>query len=315
MPELWQQLVTEWPVLTVILDALCIIVPFACLTAYSGIFYLSSTAAILAVTRKRASYRKCARQLAFLGLIIGWALLIGTRVWLYYTAPAREAGSFEAYMLEISWLLFSIGTLLSSIYFFLWNALKNMPVLHVTLGMIAAVQNCIAFVCIVFTVRISAAISLPDAKKFALPDIFPNAWYAPVWTSTAYAVPLLFSMAGAFGVCWLALRRNKDNFGRDHYNAMIPWCAAWAQNAWAILLFLLICSTSLKIWREIQNGNFDEQGAIYDASLLLLWIIPEILWLLARKSRMPLRNRWLLYLALPFAITFILPWFMDITLI
>ena len=122
-------------------------------------------------------------------------------------------------------------------------------------------------------------------------------------------------MGGAFGACWLALRRKKEDFGRDYYNVMLPWCTSWAQNSWAILLLLLIVSNGLAIWQEIEQGIFNEQQAIYKASYLLLWIIPELLWILTNKSRMPLRNRWLLYIALPLAMTFTLPWFMDITFI
>lgn len=313
MPDAWQQLITEWPILAVIADACKIILPLSCLAAYCGLFFLSAIAAIIAKSRKRAAFRKCARQLAFLGFILGWILLVCGRVWLYYYNPAREPDAFESYILEISWLLLSIGVMLGTIYLFLWNALKNMPVLHVTLGMIAAVQNCLSLAFIIFTMRISAAFTSAETNEIALPNIFPNAWDAPLWSAAIYTVPLIFSMAAAFGLCWLAMRRKKDDFGRDYYSAMLPWCASWAKNSWAVLLLLVFCSSALKIWTEMNGGEINLENIIYECSTLLLWIIPFLLWLIVQKSRMPLRNRWLCYIALPIAITFILPWFMDIT--
>lgn len=283
------------------------------MAAYSGLFFISTSAAIIASSRKRASYRKCAKQLALLGFLLGWILLVCSRIWLYYNSPASEMRGFESFMLEISWLLLSIGVLLATIYFFLWKVLKNMPVLHATLGMIAAVQNCLALACILFTIRISAAFANSAAQSIALPNIFPNAWDAPLWSAVIYTVPLIFAMAAAFGLCWLGMRRKKDDFGRDYYNIMLPWCSAWAKNSWAILLFLTLCSTGLKIWLGIENNSFNEQDAIYECSCLLLWLIPLLLWVIIQKSRMPLRNRWLSYIALPIAMTFMLPWFMDLT--
>ena len=47
--------------------------------------FMSATARILSITRRRSSYDKCARQLAVLGLILGWLLLIGGRIWLFFT--------------------------------------------------------------------------------------------------------------------------------------------------------------------------------------------------------------------------------------
>lgn len=301
--------------MAVLWDACKIIIPLGCLAAYSGIFFISSSAAILATSRKRASYKKCAKQLAFLGFILGWLLLVASRVLLYYTSPARGTGGFENYLLEISWLLLSIGVLLSTIYLFLWQALKNMPVLHVTLGMIAAVQNCLSMACILFTIRISAARAFRDASEVALPNIFPEAWDAPLWSALIYTVPLIFALAAAFGLCWLALRRKKEDFGRDYYNTMLPWCAAWAKNSWLLLLLLVFCATAWKIWTAMENNVFNPQDTIHECSFLLLWLIPGLLWLIVQKSRMPLRNRWLCYIALPIAITFILPWFLDISAI
>lgn len=315
MTDAWQQLVAKWPFLQTIWDALCVIVPLSCMLALAGLYFISSTARIIGVTRKRSAFEKCSRQLAFLGLVIGWSLLVGGRVWLYYTQPQHQEGTLESYMLEMSWMLLSLGVLLSTVFYFLWRPLKNMPILHVTLGMISATQNCLALICILFTVRICATLATQAEKALALPVLFPDNWEAPIWTAACYTVPLLFALAAGFGACWLALRRKKDDFGRDYYNTMLPWCAAWAKNCWFVLLFLLVAASALRIWTSMQNAFFDIQIAVYETSSLLLWLIPALCWFYVQKCAMPLRNRWLLFIALLIAMGFTLPYFLEITLI
>lgn len=309
----WQQILAAYPLLQTIWDCLIVIVPLATLLAYSGIQYLSATAKILAVSKRRSSYNKCARQIALLALILGWGLLVGSRIWLYFTQGEHAQGSLLNFLMEMSWLLLSLGVLFSSIYYCLWGVLKNMPVLHATLGMISAVQNCIALVCILFTLRLQAAAIPAEADAIALPEVFPESWNAPLWSAACYACPLIFALAGAISGCWLAIRRRKDDFGRDYYNAMLPWCAAWARNGWVLLWLLLVSSTALKFWNQIRVAPFDANAGILDASLLLLWLIPALLWAWLIKSRVPMRESWILFVNFVLSGLFMIPWYLELT--
>lgn len=313
MLEVWRQLTLSWPILDVIADALYVIIPMSLLMAYSGLFFMSATARIIGIARNRSSFEKCSRQLAFFALLLGWLILVGARIWLYYTQDSRVEGSLQSFLMEMSWLLLSLGVMLGTIYYFLWRVLKNMPVLHSTLGMLAAAQNCISLACILLTIRLSALTSQPLEPENQLPNLFPEAWEAPIWSAACYTVPAIFGLAAGFALCWLVLRRKKDDFGRDYYNTMLHWCAAWAKNSWFFLIFLLLVASGLKIWREKLLDSPDLQALIYEFSGILLWLIPALLWLIIQKSALPMRNRWLLYLALPLAMTFMLPYFMDIT--
>lgn len=315
MMEIWQRLVGSWPVLQTLLDATLVIIPLSALLAYTGLYFISAVARILGVSRQRNAFEKCSRQLAWLAMALGWIILVTARVWLYYTQNTRPEGTLLNYMAEISWLLLSLGVLLGTIYYFLWRILKNMPVLHVTIGMLAAVQNCIAFASILFTIRLSAASAHPQGPEYVLPNLFPEVWEAPIWSAAAYTIPAIFGMAAGFGICWLALRRKKDDFGRDYYNKMLAWCSAWAKNSWLLLLFLLFLASSLKLWRESPTIFQNMEAILYEAAGLLLWIIPALCWIFVQKSALPVRNRWLAYLALPLAMTFALPYFLDITFI
>lgn len=311
----WQQILAAYPLLQTIWDALTVLAPMATLLAYAGIFFISATAKIIAIAKKRSAFNKCARQLALLGLIMGWILLVTSRIWLYYHQGDHTPDSIEHFIREISWLLFSIGVLLSSIYYSLWGVLKNMPVLHATLGMIGAVQNCVAFVVILFAIRVGSAIASPDTANLALPDFFPSSWDDTLWSAACYALPLLLAMPAAIGACWLVLRRKKEDYGRDYYNAMVPWVTAWARNAWLLLWCMLVFSTGLKLWPEIHSGVFNAGDAILDNARILIWLLPPVLWTIFKCSKFPLRQSWLLFVAMLMAGLFMIPWYLELTLI
>ena len=129
------------PLLRTGLDIISVTIPLAALLAFAGMGFISGTARVLSLTRRRSSYDKCARQLALLGLILGWLLLIGGRVWIFFTQAGCTPDSLPSFLVEMGWILLSLAVLISSLYYMLWKALGNMPVLHVTLGMLSGVQG------------------------------------------------------------------------------------------------------------------------------------------------------------------------------
>ncbi|MGE9986043.1 hypothetical protein [Desulfovibrio sp. SGI.169] len=301
------------PLLQTGLDSISVAVPLAALLAFAGMGFMSGTARVLSFTRRRSSYDKCARQLALLGLVLGWLLLIGGRVWIVFTQAGHTPDSLPGFLIEISWILLSLAVLLCSLYYTLWNILRNMPVLHVTLGMLSGVQGCVAVVVTLAAARFLAAFAHPEAATMTLAEIFPAAWSAPLWSALCYTLPLLLAMPAAFGALWLPLRRRHDDFGRDHYNAMIPWCAGWARNAWSLLWLLLLVSSGLRVWLHWQDGVFSPQDAIVESSRLLLWLIPLLLWTMVRRSAIALRHKLTLLAALLIAMSFMLPYYLEAT--
>ena len=213
----------------------------------------------------------------------------------------------------MSWMLLGIAVLISSLYYALWKALKNMPVLHVTLGVLSGIQGCVAVVSSLAAARFLSALAHPDAAGLTLGDLFLPAWNAPLWSALCYTLPLVLAMPAAFGALWLPLRRTHDDFGRDHYNTMIPWCAGWARNAWCLLWLLLLVSSGLHIWLHWQDGVFSAQDAVVESSRLLLWLIPVLLWTMVRRSAIALRHKLTLLAALLIAVSFMLPYYLEAT--
>lgn len=309
----WEQIIAEYPFLRNIWDSLAIILPLSALMAYAGIYFISAVARIFSIVRRRSAYDKCSRQVAFLGLFLGWGLLAGSRIWLYYTAQQHQPGTLETFLLEMSWLILSVGVLLSSIYYCLWRILRNMPVLHSTIGMISGVTNCLAFALILTTLRVGAKAPEVDNGALALPEFFIHSWLDdPLWSAACYSLPLIFSMPAATSACWLALRRARDDFGRDYYNAMIPWLCGWARNAWSVLWLLLLASTGLQIWQQWQTEGFDWMSAVLDADRILIWLIPILLWIAVIRSKIPLRRSWMLFAALILCCFFMIPYYFEL---
>lgn len=311
----WQQILAAYPLLQTIWDALYVSVPLASLLAFSGIYFLASILKILAQTRKRTAFEKCSRQVAFLGLLLGWSLLIGSRVWLHFTGGTRMPGSFEAFMLEMSWLLFSMAVLLGSIFYSLWRVLKNMPILHTTLGMLSAAQSCIALTCILFTIRVVSAMGNVGQPPLTLPELFPTGWWTPLWYAIGYTMPLLLAMPAAISACWLAFRRKADDYGRDYYNLMIPWCSIWARNAWSVLWLFTLVFSCISIWQTWESGGFGQQEAIQETGRVLFWLIPALLWWKVAQSKFPLRHTWMLFVAFVLAGAFMVPYFLELVTI
>lgn len=308
-----EQILSASPWLRTAFDALSVIVPLAMLFIFAGMGFISATARILGDMKGRSAFEKCARQLAFLGMVTGWILLVGTRVWLYFTRDAHVPGSVNSYFLEMSWLLLSLGVMLASVYYTLWRILKNLPILHATIGMISAVQSSFAALAALATTRLLAAFAQPDAAGAGLQNLLPMDWAAPVWTAAGCTLPLLIALPAAAGAFWLPLRRSRDDFGRDYYNTMIRWCASWAGNAWAVLWLAFLALTAIRFAQTWGGEGITSQEAVLESTRLLLWLIPALLWTLVRKSSVALRHRVTLALALILAMAFMLPYYLELT--
>lgn len=308
----WEQLIVEFPQLKTAWDILIIVVPLTFLLAYSGIFFISAIAKIVSVVRKRSIYDKCARQTAKVGMITGWLLLIGIRAWLYYEQTGNPE-DLDNFLRETSWLLLSIGVFIGSIYFCLWRVLKNMPVLLSTIGMIAAIQNCLALALILCTTRYICAVAASGNASMTLPDIFPQSWGAPLYSIMGYTLPLIFALGGALGACWLLLMRKREDFGRDYYNAMMPWCLKWSACTWGILWLWLAGSTAIKLFPLLQAGAFTDEIVLIECAYLLIWLLPLLMWITVLRASLPLRQRWLVYLGALIACGFTWPYFLELT--
>ena len=310
LPKQWLQ---AYPFLQTGIDAMCVTLPLAALLAFAGLGFVSAMARILSITRKRSSYDKCARQLAMLALILGWSLLIAGRVWLFFVQDAYTPDSLPDFMVELSWILLGLAVLISSLYFALWKFLVKVPVLHIFMGIVSSIQACIAVAVTLGATRMLSAYMRPDASSITLGDIFFPGWLSPFWFALYWTLPLALAMAGAGGAMWLAIRRKREDFGRDHYNTMIPWCTLWARNAWTIFWLIFLGATVAEIQQGWQGDAFTGRSVALESIKVLIWLVPPVLWTIVARSAAPMRHKLSLLLALLIAVAFMLPYYSQVT--
>ena len=225
-------------------------------------------------------------------MMLGWLMLLGGRLWLILALDGFDSYSIIVLLSEATWMMFGFSVIVSCCYFMLWKFLTNYPVLHIILGVIAFLQGLMTCVGVM-----------------AVTPQFGQAYLSAL----CYTLPLIFALAGAFGAVWLLLRRKADDFGRDYYNTMVPWCTRWARNAWVLLWLLLVASSGLEIWQTWQTtGVFMQQDAIFQSLRVLLWLLPALLWTLVARSATPLRQKPALVIGLLLSMGFTLPYFMEL---
>lgn len=298
------------PMIKIIWDYFWLIMSLSALMAFGGMDFISAFCRIRGISGGRVLYTKLGRQLAMLSMSLGWILLIASRVWLYFDHPSPAVNTVEYYIVEISWILLSIAVLLASVYFLLWNVLKNLPVLLTTIGMISAVQCCLSAVAVLASTRM--LLNSYPLSGLEINDIFSLSWSSSLWSACAYTFLLFCAMPAAWGAIWLPTRKKKDNFGRDYYNFAIIFCSKWARNAWIILWLVLLLFDALQIWQNWNNVDFGEQIIIMQGLQLLLWFIPVILWHLASSSALAMRHKGGLFLAFVIASCFMISYFQKL---
>lgn len=311
-----QNFLADNPVLQSVLDVASIIVPLALLFAFCGMNILAVTGEMLGLRRRRAFYEKCAMQLALLGQGLGWTLLVGGRIWLYFVEKELSEQRFLISVHEVCWVVLGLAVIFSCIYFLLWKALaRQLPLVHIGVGIFAALQGALALLLVLAGMRLVAIINLPLAEETTinLVDALLPVWGTSYAAAVCFVLPLLLGMPAAFGAVWLLMRRKRDDFGRDHYNTVLPWCSAWARNAWGIVWLLLLAFSGLDIYRLTQAGSLVTEDGITAGIRVLLWLIPPLLWHLTSRSATPMRHKAGLVLALLISCAFMLPFFMDLT--
>lgn len=308
-----QAFLADNPVLQNILDMAAIIIPLSMLFAFCGICILTVSGEVLGVRRRRSFYGKCAMQLSMLGQGLGWTLLVGGRVWLYFLEQDIPNGSILVTFHEISWMVLGLSVIFSCIYFLLWKTLASYPGIHIGLGVICALQSVLALLLVLASLRTLAVVNLPLAEETTLLQVLVPVWGTEYATSLCYIPFLLLAMPAAFGCVWLLLRRKKDDYGRDHYNTVLPWCAAWARNAWAIVWLLLLAASGLELSPLLQDGTLETADAVTAGIRVLLWLIPVLFWFIAARSATPLRHKAGLTVSLILSCLFMLPFFMGLS--
>lgn len=118
-----------------------------------------------------------------------------------------------------------LGAAFFLLYRGLWQKMKDRKRAHAAIGIASAISLWFFMYCAAASFRLfTLRLDLPnDISAFFIPGLDSSFW--PV---AAQALCLSASLAGAFSAVYLLLRRNKDDFGRDYYNATLRQASRWA---------------------------------------------------------------------------------------
>ncbi len=282
---------------------------------------ISISGQTLSLIRQRSAYAKCAKQITLLALFLGWTITLASLypLWLRVSPPLlaliaqvavdgqpinylglwepiKASAYLQAHVYGVGLLL--AASILLSIFYARWSAWKNNRILLQSHAIFAACWYAMAFYSTLCILQADEALTLGIAHPLTLNAFFMPSFDANFWSILPYIPPLSFALAGGFACVWLILRRNKDDFGRDYYAQMLPWCAVWARNAWLVFWLILLALTGVQWITLLQQENYLQNPEfIRSVAFVLLWLIPGILWAIAIKSAHPLRHKATLILA------------------
>lgn len=266
------------------------------LSAFSGVLFMSFVCLAVFQKKRLGVYGKGARQLATLGLIFGWGLLVVIRIWLYF---------FPEKLLEYCWMAMAGAVLLQSLHFSYWKSFSKSHLLFqkysVLLNALLAATTAIP---IIFLVRSQLQDLFPSGMKIwgvlqpflSLDMVREDLSYFHI-ASIALSVFMAFSAPAAWGAVLLPFFRKHQDFGRDHYKTLVVWLSRWARNAW-LYVWTTQCILTLAgtwfLWQEAKTSTIE---LVPIAFWQIVWLLPALLWAATCRSGQPLRHRLSLFLA------------------
>lgn len=289
-------------------DLARVVLPFAALLILAGLPVLCIAGDVLATTRKRSFYDKGARQLTGLAMGLAWVLVAAEGGMLY-----MRLGMPATFVLPppgdlLYWISLVAYALCATLYAALWRPLRTLPALRRLWGALTAASGFWALYVALIIMENDALAAQGLPRVQALPDMLLPTGVSGIWNALAYIFPLALSLAGGTGALWLIARRHRDDYGRDHYNTMVPWCARWARNAWIVIWLILLGFSARQLYTIRQTlGQLPPQAGVEAATRLLLWILPALLWTPTLRSAVPLRHKLALVLALLLGMGFLVP--------
>lgn len=261
-----------------------------------GAFALAWWSEALGATRRMGFLKKLAGQLSALGVlflcytlvaVVGGVAVLWLRfpdaLWPWTAVPELAAPPA---------LALGCAALFALAYSLSWSSAREHPGRHRVLGLLAALGGPLVL-------AVSLAMKLAPlnpwyvaagAHVVLLRGIFVPAF----WPLLAASTLLMLTCAAGFGLVYLLLRRNRDDFGRDYYAFVLGRLAGWA-------LLLGLATTGTQAWACAQvpgawPPGVTGPGLLAAAGLAALGLACA-LWAVVWRAGAPLRMKPAVWLA------------------
>ena len=263
-----------------------------------GAFTLAAVSESQAESRKKVFFSKFAQQISKMGVFLVVYVVIavaGSAVFLTMRHSAAFALWVENPMLSAPLAVaLAVTATLCLAYRTTWESLKNNKALHRLLGF-GAVAGSWAVFFVSLTMKLFALKTPPDLTwPVSASQVLGMARFACFWPLLLQAILLSMACAGAMGLIYLLLRREKDDFGRDYYNFAVKHCAKWAvfpslaqipAQAWFVSM----------LWEPITNTGSKNPVLMFSGAGIVFIAGACALWTGVIKAQNPLRQKPLMF--------------------
>lgn len=222
-------------------DWLFTILPLAIMLAalFWGAPLIALVSELTAMITGKPFPARCAQQmsrLAVAGHGAAWicAAMGGAFLW-QHPFWSSEFVSAHQMIVVLTAALPLCGTALLVAYNITWKTAKQKRAIHFGLG-------CLANIPLKYAYWGTVILALVYFRGTPLENLaFIPAANSALWPTFILWVPLSLYLSAGFGLCYLLLRREKDDWGRDYYRFAAPFLAKW-------LLITAMCCLIVQAW-------------------------------------------------------------------
>ena len=261
---------------------------------------LALWARLAEASSRRVFYNNLSRQLNQAALVAAIPFFLGLGVLAAFqfskSGLVNLPGGISALpglALFAAFFLLQITTLLT------WKKLRKAAPTQLLLLLAAAVSALGAA-----ALLLSSLVSWPEragldlAQEAARYSLF-NVDYRAAWAFTGSLALMGLTLAAAWSACWLFLRRNRDDFGRDYYNFAVGRGSALAFTAGIVSLLAYGALLGLTLAGYFSLPQYGLPSLELPLAVVALHVVCCALWFLAARAAAPLRHKAALWLSLP----------------
>lgn len=249
---------------------------------------LATFTEIVGLAKGSVFHRKLARQLSLGGLwVLLYSLIVAAAVG--YAVYDRRPEFLAPWLAnQPLWLPLAgaLGALLlfGVLYAATWKALKDLKALHVVIGLLQSLGSLVSMAALAELTRLVATTPVDIIKLLEPLELaaVPGRTFPAL---TGMGAALALTVGGAWGLVYLLLRRNRDDFGRDYYGFALRFTAVWAALFAVVQLgFHAWAATLLQPWADPARMPIWAGAAGFSA-------VGTLLLGLAAASPTPLRHK------------------------
>ena len=292
--------------------------PFLLLLAISGTCAFLVSGRSLAVTSRRTSYDKGARQIALLAVVSGWIALFGAGGWFFWRNGYELPPDWDI-ILVLSALLPAVLVLLLTLALLFWKFTGKHRVFWWLNGLLLVVAGTATLLwswCLLrglsqgisfagtgdivgdalalgrdflsgFGIQSGTQGSLGEIRLWDLEAFLVS----PHLAMTCSLLPLFFAIPAVFASFGFLALRSVHDYGRDHYAIVLTFSLRYAARFGFLLCCILAAFLGVQGYLQWERGWLTLLPLCSELLLFLVWLFVSLLFSVLSRSQYPLRHK------------------------